>query len=347
MALSITAEQLAALEVYYNEYNYEGGWNYLASIGDNYADDAAAVTSTAPLSGNTINDMLRTLIKTYWDVTAGPGAYDQKFKDVARQHFRQYVEDIKGSDNYLLPNTDKIGKSYVKAVSENGLPSLTAIDGSFTRTVGDGLRLVFPDQTGWDWPDALGVEDERQAPSEVFKGIDRLNAIKAIGETLLRLLPSASAAEELLIGEMLKDVVKAFIENSSDFINDIEQAVSDFFTAARNWMQPRRDPLVLDLDGDGIETLAASIGVLFDHNGDGIKTGGGWVKGDDAFLVRDLNGNGSIDNGALRDSVYSALVFQARLMPLVDSIDLTLSTTGGLGFDFSAAANDRDWKRAA
>jgi len=81
-------------------------------------------------------------------------------------------------------------------------------------------------------------------------------------------------------------------------LDDLSDGISDFFTAARNWMQPRRDPLVLDLDGDGIETLAASVGVLFDHNGDGIKTGGGWVKGDDAFLVRDLNGNGSIDNGA-------------------------------------------------
>jgi len=37
------------------------------------------------------------------------------------------------------------------------------------------------------------------------------------------------------------------------------------------------DPLVLDLDGDGIETVAASSGVLFDHNADGIQTTSGWV----------------------------------------------------------------------
>ena len=60
---------------------------------------------------------------------------------------------------------------------------------------------------------------------------------------------------------------------------------------------PRRDPLALDLDGDGIETVAASAGVLFDHDGNGIKTASGWVKDDDGLLVLDRNGNGTVDNG--------------------------------------------------
>ena len=60
-----------------------------------------------------------------------------------------------------------------------------------------------------------------------------------------------------------------------------------------------RDPLAIDLDGDGIEVLGANAPVvLFDHNGDGIKTGTGWLKGDDAWLVLDRDGNGSIDRGA-------------------------------------------------
>ncbi|MCU7806252.1 MAG: hypothetical protein KZQ73_00035 [Candidatus Thiodiazotropha sp. (ex Semelilucina semeliformis)] len=37
--------------------------------------------------------------------------------------------------------------------------------------------------------------------------------------------------------------------------------------------------------------------VRFDHNNDGIKTATGWVKPDDGLLVRDINGNGSIDSG--------------------------------------------------
>lgn len=59
------------------------------------------------------------------------------------------------------------------------------------------------------------------------------------------------------------------------------------------------DPLAIDLDGDGIETVGITANpILFDHNGDGIRTGTGWLKGDDAWLVRDLNGNGQIDSGA-------------------------------------------------
>jgi len=60
-----------------------------------------------------------------------------------------------------------------------------------------------------------------------------------------------------------------------------------------------RDPLALDLDGDGIETVGVIDGnaVLFDHDGDGVRTGTGWVAPDDGWLVMDRNGNGAIDNG--------------------------------------------------
>ncbi len=51
---------------------------------------------------------------------------------------------------------------------------------------------------------------------------------------------------------------------------------------------PRRDPLAIDLDGDGIETVGiGNPPILFDHNNDGIKTGTGWLNGDDAWLVMD------------------------------------------------------------
>ena len=57
-------------------------------------------------------------------------------------------------------------------------------------------------------------------------------------------------------------------------------------------------PLVLDLDGDGVETLHQDKGTYFDHAGDGFAEQTGWAGADDGLLVRDLNGDGRINSGA-------------------------------------------------
>ncbi len=82
------------------------------------------------------------------------------------------------------------------------------------------------------------------------------------------------------------------------FHKAISDFLSDLFNSAAKYVQPvRRDPLTLDLDGDGLETVGTNAGILFDPTGGGVKTGTGWVKPDDGFLVLDKNGNGTIDNG--------------------------------------------------
>jgi len=56
------------------------------------------------------------------------------------------------------------------------------------------------------------------------------------------------------------------------------------------------DPLVIDLDGDGIETTAlGTSSAYFDVDGDLFAERTGWLKGDDGFLVLDANGNGRVD----------------------------------------------------
>jgi len=57
------------------------------------------------------------------------------------------------------------------------------------------------------------------------------------------------------------------------------------------------DPIVLDLDGDGIELLDITKGVDFDLYGTGSKQAVAWVAPDDGLLVLDRNLNGAIDNG--------------------------------------------------
>ena len=85
--------------------------------------------------------------------------------------------------------------------------------------------------------------------------------------------------------------------NEGICVRIFEYVVYKSWSEARDWIE-RRDPLALDLDGDGIETRGADGTVLFDHNGDGMRTGTGWVRSDDGLLVLDRNGNGTIDTGA-------------------------------------------------
>lgn len=57
-------------------------------------------------------------------------------------------------------------------------------------------------------------------------------------------------------------------------------------------------PLILDLDGDGVETLSIQGGVRFDLRAQGFTEQIGWVGPDDALLALDLDADGRITSGA-------------------------------------------------
>lgn len=89
---------------------------------------------------------------------------------------------------------------------------------------------------------------------------------------------------------------------------------------------------VLDLDGDGIETVSLSDAkVWFDVDADLFGEKMGWVKGDDGLLVRDLNANGRIDDvtemfGKAGQSGFAALgEFDANDDGVIDVADLVYS----------------------
>ncbi len=56
------------------------------------------------------------------------------------------------------------------------------------------------------------------------------------------------------------------------------------------------DPLVFDLDGDGVELVGSAANVTFDIDGDGVEENVGWFGPDDGVLVVDINQNGIIDD---------------------------------------------------
>ncbi len=76
------------------------------------------------------------------------------------------------------------------------------------------------------------------------------------------------------------------------------QIVKTSFSVSFEQMLGKSDPLVLDLNGNGVfDTTSAQDGSLFDITGDGLLEQAATVANGDGFLALDRNGNGSIDNG--------------------------------------------------
>ncbi|MDD0972982.1 calcium-binding protein [Pseudomonas fontis] len=106
------------------------------------------------------------------------------------------------------------------------------------------------------------------------------------------------------------DFGQALMDYASTAFNDIKNSITSLdltqmaddiiakiFGAFGN-AETTRSPLVLDLDGDGVETLSKAGGIHFDHDGNGFAETTGWAGKDDGILVWDRNGNNQIDDGS-------------------------------------------------
>lgn len=93
------------------------------------------------------------------------------------------------------------------------------------------------------------------------------------------------------------------------------------------------DPIILDLNGDGVKTTSLKNSkAFFDLSGDGMSEQTGWVDSNDGLLVFDKNGNGKIDDinelfGNANQSGFAMLkqLFDANNDNVIDNKDINFS----------------------
>ncbi|GGF96823.1 MULTISPECIES: hypothetical protein [Cysteiniphilum] len=150
----------------------------------------------------------------------------------------------------------------------------------------------------------LAMEDAGIDEGLLSEARDRLSEFKDVFGDYANfndmLIMGTNVDDDSAQGELLRQLM-ALLAQGVD-INQVGNVVLDdlinqLFNTALNAPAVRYDPLILDLDGDGIETIDTNKEVMFDHTGDNVYYATGWVGKDDALLVRDINGNGRIDNG--------------------------------------------------
>jgi len=237
-------------------------------------------------------------------------------------YVRDQIENIKSGDSEQAIQ-DSIG------LLLDGLSEMGGLIGKFADRVSDVLKIVeFAEGTSeWarkannttlriilDGVNAFnkwsGYNPQRPdgTPTPPFKPIpypdgpyftdEDLDAEKDLKDKLEDVQDSIDKIKE--IGDELSSpssLTGLCYPNWSDYINSEIDRINEKFSSAKFW-QPPRDPIILDLNGNGLETVGLAANIHFDHDGDGVLTRTGWVGKNDALLVWDRNTNGRIDTGA-------------------------------------------------
>ncbi len=190
------------------------------------------------------------------------------------------VTDASGEDRVIMYDSKILSSALRNAESES----------PFAFALGGAAKLAF-NSAG-----ELGIGNATSSQGDAASFMYLMNA------NMDPLADTAELTAGIRVAEIAIDVYKlvekpaGLSARSEDIWKLAAQMVKDLKANAK---VASSDPLVLDLDGDGIElsiVRSHGTGAEFDIDGDGFAEATGWVGRDDGLLAVDTNGNGLIDD---------------------------------------------------
>ncbi|WP_084462338.1 calcium-binding protein [Bradyrhizobium sp. WSM1417] len=259
--------------------------------------------------------------RDYFDKNAVAG------RETSVDSLRGLQEELGIGDNTVFDALKKLANrvsdfgdqliEYAKKLSgdESGSVSLPDINGAGAiRSLGGALGLLGLGLAAFDFVEStkkaiaqLGANDRNGAIATEAGMLGRVlggfyGAELGMGAALglaAVLFPPGALAELAILGAAL---VGAYIgaQLGELYMRLIQELGNNIGSALAHLLSPLLrllgDPLILDLNGDGIHTTSLTGStVYFDYNSDGFSERTGWVSSSDGILALDANGNGRID----------------------------------------------------
>lgn len=86
---------------------------------------------------------------------------------------------------------------------------------------------------------------------------------------ILGALKGSEAGEAF--AEYTEESIAKFIKDCCDWFTSDKETLREEIGSDFTTVSETRSPLVVDLDGDGVETVSVEEGVYFDHDGNGVR----------------------------------------------------------------------------
>ena len=225
---------------------------------------------------------------------------DVNYEEVRRFHQTVFTNNNLSLDNWTLNTPMELVRQ------TQGDEAVEALWREIRDTGGDGLDGTLASVKLYNTVGRLSFSEDPAIRDAALDWIEQVpgfanwDAIGRSAKTLMEWLEHTEA------GRMLNAIHRVIDSDPFFLANPL---TNTSFNAARAFIV-QRDPLVLDLDGDGLELTGASGNVLFDHNADGIRTGTRWSHADLTQLALTTTNTGTAGN----DTLWGTPFYSDRLV---------------------------------